>query len=104
MKDKPKYRLAESLTSLDKPATARFGQMSGSAWRVSGKTMTIDEFIEDEAQHVKSVDILVFLALCPTPKERFTGEINRSFRNLRAMSSQTGSSWYPKTENSKGCY
>jgi uncharacterized membrane protein YkvA (DUF1232 family) len=59
MKDKPKYRLTEPLTSSDKPATARFGQMSTGAWRVSGKTMTIDEFIEDQAQHVKSTDISV---------------------------------------------
>ena len=59
MKDKPKYKLTEPLTSSDKPATARFGQVSGSAWRVSGKTMTIDEFIEDQAQHVKSIDISV---------------------------------------------
>ena len=38
---------------------AQFGQVSESVWRVSGKTMTIDAFIEDQAQHVNSIDISV---------------------------------------------
>lgn len=56
---KPKSKSTEPLVSLSKPTTARFGQVSESVWRVSGKTMTIDEFIEDQAQHVNSIDILV---------------------------------------------
>jgi hypothetical protein len=56
---KRKSKSTEPLTSSDKPATAQFGQVSDNVWRVSGKTMTIDEFIEDQAQHVKSTDISV---------------------------------------------
>ena len=56
---KPKSKSTEPLASSDKPATAQFGQVSESVWRVSGKTMTIDEFIEDQAQHVNSIDISV---------------------------------------------
>src|ERR1700730_15121697 len=59
MKDKPKYKLTEPLTSSEKNDPARFGPVFGNAWRVSGKTMTIDEFIEDQAQHVKTIDISV---------------------------------------------
>ena len=54
---KPKSKSTEPLASSDKPATAQFGQVSESVWRVSGKTMTIDEFIEDQARHVNSIDI-----------------------------------------------
>ena len=56
---KPKAKSIEPLVSSDKPATAQFGQVSESVWRVSGKTMTIDEFIEDQARHVNSIDISV---------------------------------------------
>ena len=56
---KPEAKLTEPLVSSDKPATAQFGQVSESVWRVSGKTMTIDAFIEDQAQHVKAIDISV---------------------------------------------
>jgi Protein of unknown function (DUF1232) len=56
---KPKAKSREPHTNPDKPATAQFGQVSESVWRVSGQTMTIDEFIEDQAQHVKSIDISV---------------------------------------------
>ena len=44
---KPESKSTEPLVSSDKPATAQFGQVSESVWRVSGKTMTIDAFIED---------------------------------------------------------
>ena len=56
---KPKSKSTEPLVSSDKPATAQFGQVSESVWRVSGKTMTIDEFIEDQAQRVNSLDVSV---------------------------------------------
>src|SRR4029077_20787073 len=56
---KPKSKSTELLVSSDKPATAQFGQVSESVWRISGKTMTIDEFIEDQARHLNSIDISV---------------------------------------------
>jgi uncharacterized membrane protein YkvA (DUF1232 family) len=56
---KPKTKSTNPLTTSDQPATAQFGQVSESIWRVSGQTMTIDQFIERQAQHVKSTDISV---------------------------------------------
>jgi hypothetical protein len=56
---KPKSKADEPLVSSDTLATTGFGQVSDSVWRVSGKTMTIEEFIEDQAQHVKAIDISV---------------------------------------------
>lgn len=37
--------------------TLQFGQVSENAWRISGKTMTIDEFIDDQRQYVNSTDL-----------------------------------------------
>src|SRR6266478_7346531 len=56
---KPKSKSTEPFVSSDKPSTAQFGQVSESVWKVSGKTMTIDAFIEDQARHVNSIDISV---------------------------------------------
>jgi uncharacterized membrane protein YkvA (DUF1232 family) len=46
---------------------AQFGQVSPNAWRISGKTMTIDEYIEDQRQKVNSTDLRVL--------RRFTGRL-----------------------------
>ena len=54
---KPKSKSTEPLISSSKPGTSQFGQVSPSAWRVSGKTMTIDEYIEDQRQGVNSTDL-----------------------------------------------
>jgi hypothetical protein len=56
---KRKAKSTEPLTIPDQPATAQFGPVSESVWRVSAQTITIDEFIEHQAQHVKSTDISV---------------------------------------------
>ena len=37
---------------------SQFGQVSPDAWRVSGKTMTIDEYIEEQGQQVNSCERL----------------------------------------------
>jgi uncharacterized membrane protein YkvA (DUF1232 family) len=54
---KPKSK--EPFVNSDKPSTAQYGQVSETVWRVSGRTMTIDKFIEDQARHVNSIDISV---------------------------------------------
>jgi hypothetical protein len=56
---KPKSKSTEPLISSNTSATAQFGLVSESVWRVSGKAMTTDEFIEDQAQHVNSREISV---------------------------------------------
>lgn len=54
---KPQSKAAERLIRSISPNTARFGQMSADAWRVSGKTMTIDEYIDNQSQDVCSADL-----------------------------------------------
>ncbi len=56
---KPKSKSTELLINPTKPTTSEFGQISPTEWRVAGKIMTIDEIIEDEAQHVNSTDLRV---------------------------------------------
>lgn len=56
---KPDSKSTEPHISASKPTTSEFGQISPTEWRVSGKTVTIDQFIEDEAQHVNSTDLRV---------------------------------------------
>ena len=46
-------------TKPSRQGAAQFGQVSESVWRISGKPMTIDEFIEDQARHITAIDISV---------------------------------------------
>jgi uncharacterized membrane protein YkvA (DUF1232 family) len=80
---KPKSKSTEPLASSDKPATAQFGQVSESVWRVSGKTMTIDEFIEDQAQHVNSIDISVLGAFSGRLLDKLKGTHADEYPGLR---------------------
>ena len=54
---KPPSNAAEPIVRSINPSTAQFGQLSADAWRVSGKTMTIDEYIDNQSQDVCSTDI-----------------------------------------------
>jgi hypothetical protein len=74
---KPKSKSTEPLVSSDKPATAQFGQVSESVWRISGKAMTIDAFIEDQARHVNSTDISVLA--------QFTGRLLDKLKEANAV-------------------
>jgi uncharacterized membrane protein YkvA (DUF1232 family) len=56
---KPKSKSIGPFFNSSKPDTAEFGQVAPDAWRVSGKAMTIDEYIEDQAQAVNSTDLRV---------------------------------------------
>jgi uncharacterized membrane protein YkvA (DUF1232 family) len=64
---KPKAKATEQPISLSKSITYQFGQVSLTEWRVAGKTMTIDEIIEDEARQVNSTDLRVL--------ENFSGRL-----------------------------
>jgi hypothetical protein len=55
----PKSKSTEPLMSSSKSATSQFGQVSPVVWRVSGRPMTIDEYIEDQGQDVNATDLCV---------------------------------------------
>ena len=56
---KPKSESTEPLINSSKPSMAQFGQMSPSTWRISGETITIDAYIEDQARGVNSTDLRI---------------------------------------------
>jgi len=56
---KTKSKATEPLRSATKPVIFVSGQGSAIQWRVSGKAMSIDEFIENQAEHVHSSDLRV---------------------------------------------
>jgi hypothetical protein len=64
---KPKSKATEPPLSSSKSITCEFGQVSPTEWRVGGKTMSLDEFIEDHAQQVNSTDLRVL--------ENFSGRL-----------------------------
>src|SRR6266404_1271294 len=90
---KPKSKSTEPLASSDKPATAQFGQVSESVWRISGKTMTIDEFIEDQAQHVNSIDISVLGAFSGRLLDKLKETMPLSIPDCRKRSTSSPGSW-----------
>jgi hypothetical protein len=56
---KIKSKATEPLGSATKPVIFVCGPGSAIQWRVSGKAMSIDEFIENQAEHVNSSDLRV---------------------------------------------
>jgi uncharacterized membrane protein YkvA (DUF1232 family) len=56
---KPKSKATEPDIGASQPLASQYGQVSSDAWRVAGRTMTIDEFIENQAQQVNSTDLRV---------------------------------------------
>jgi Protein of unknown function (DUF1232) len=55
----PKPRPMEPLINTRQSDATQFGHVSPTAWRISGKTMTIDEYIENQRQSVNSSDLRV---------------------------------------------
>jgi uncharacterized membrane protein YkvA (DUF1232 family) len=64
---KPKSKAAGPIIRSIDSSTTDFGQLPADTWRLSGSTMTIDEFIENQSQDVRSADLRI---LC-----RFTGRL-----------------------------
>jgi uncharacterized membrane protein YkvA (DUF1232 family) len=78
MKTTPKS--SEPFIGSHKPSASQFGLVSPTAWRVSGKTITIDEYIGDQGKKVTSTDLRLLRA--------FTGRLLDKVR-------ETNSNEYP---------
>jgi uncharacterized membrane protein YkvA (DUF1232 family) len=55
----PNSAPTEPPISSSKPGMSNFGQVSPNAWRISGKIMTIDQYIEEQGQQMNSTDLRV---------------------------------------------
>lgn len=59
---KPTSKSTEPLTLSHKPTASQFGLVSPTALRVSGKTITIDEYIEAQGKKVTATDLRLLRA------------------------------------------
>ncbi|HEX6563148.1 MAG TPA: YkvA family protein [Chthoniobacterales bacterium] len=66
----------ETSDNSDHSPAARFGRVSPNAWRVSGKTMTIDQYIEGQRQSISSTDLCLL--------ETFTGRLLDKLKEANA--------------------
>ena len=57
----------ETSDTSDPSQAARFGRVSPNAWRISGKTMTIDEYIDGQRQSIGASDLRLL--------QKFTGRL-----------------------------
>jgi Protein of unknown function (DUF1232) len=53
----PRPEPIETSDTSDLSLAARFGRVSPNAWKISGKTLTIDEYIEGQRQSIGSTDL-----------------------------------------------
>ena len=57
-----KAKSKEPRLSSSRPNTAHFGQVSSNLWKIGGRTITIDEYIEDRRRDVSAAEICVLQA------------------------------------------
>jgi uncharacterized membrane protein YkvA (DUF1232 family) len=71
--------------SLNRPNTAHFGQVSPNLWKIHGRTITIDQFIEDRRRDVSAAEICVLQAFTNRLRDKLK-EVNPSeYVQLRGM-------------------
>ena len=66
----------ETSDTSDLSQAARFGRVSPNAWKISGKTLTIDEYIEGQRQSIGSTDLRLL--------ETFTGRLLDKLKEANA--------------------
>ena len=59
---RPNAKSTEPRLSSNKPNMAHFGLLSSNLWKIDGRTITIDEYIEDRRRDVNAAEICVLQA------------------------------------------
>jgi hypothetical protein len=54
---KPKSQSIEAVHTSGQRSLMQFGRVPPNAWKISGKTVTLDEFIDDHRQEIVSADL-----------------------------------------------
>ena len=71
--------------SANDPSAAHFGQVSPDLWKIDGKAITIDEYIENRRRDVKAMQICVLQAFTNRLLDKLN-EVDRSaYPELRGM-------------------
>jgi uncharacterized membrane protein YkvA (DUF1232 family) len=69
----------------NRPNTAHFGQVSPNLWKINGRTITIDQYIEDRRRDVSAAEICVLQAFTHRLRDKLK-EVNPSeYLELREM-------------------
>src|ERR1700751_2464893 len=82
---RPKAKSTQPRLSSNRPNTAHFGQVSPNLWKINGRTITIDQYIEDRRQDVNAAEICVLQAFTSRLRDKLK-EVNPSeYLELREM-------------------
>ena len=82
---RPKATSTTPSPSSNRPNTAHFGQVSPNLWKINGKTITIDQYIEDRRRDVNAAEICVLQAFTSRLRDKLK-EVNPSeYLEVREM-------------------
>jgi uncharacterized membrane protein YkvA (DUF1232 family) len=74
---RPKAKSTQLRLSSNRPNTAHFGQVSPNLWKINGRTITIDQYIEDRRRDVSAAEICVLQAFTNRLRDKLK-EVNPS--------------------------
>ena len=81
----PEAKSTKPSLSSNRPNTAHFGQVSPNLWKINGRTITIDQYIEDRRRDVNAAEICVLQAFTSRLRDKLK-EVNPSeYLGLREM-------------------
>jgi len=82
---RPKAKSIEPRLSSNRPNTAHFGQVSPNLWKIDGRTITIDHYIEDRRRDVKAAEICVLQAFTNRLRDKLKEVTPTDYLELREM-------------------
>ena len=82
---RPKATSPGPSLSSNRPNTAHFGQVSPNLWKINGKTITIDQYIEDRRRDVNSAEICVLQAFTSRLRDKLKEVSPSEYLELREM-------------------
>ena len=82
---RPKATSTTPSPSSNRPNTAHFGQVSPNLWKINGKTITIDQYIEDRRRDVNAAEICVLQAFTNRLRDKLKEVSPSEYLELREM-------------------
>jgi hypothetical protein len=67
---KQKSQSTEAVHTSGQRSWMQFGQVPPNAWKISGKTLTLDEFIDNHRQEIVSADLQVLRTFTDDAKRK----------------------------------
>ena len=81
----PKPNSTRPRLSANELGAAHFGQVSPDLWKIDGKTVTIDEYIENRRRDVKAMQICVLQAFTNRLLDKLNEKDRSAYPELRGM-------------------